>query len=286
MDKRWVVVTGASAGIGRATVERLSREGFGVLAGVLEPDALGLFEAAPGVVALPLDVTAADSVAAFCSRANERTGGTLWGLVNNAGVAVIGPTESLPLDELRRQFEVNFFGCVALTQRLLPMLLAGGGRIVNISSMFGTMSLPFAWPYCASKHALEAWTSGLRMELCRTGVRVVTVRPGSVRTAIWEGALANLERLFWGLPRERHAKYFKMMERLVRVGTRSGERGLLPQDVAARVARALTARSPRSIDSVGLDALGYAALRRLLGGSAMEALTIRRLHANRTEAVG
>ena len=143
-----VVITGASTGIGRASAIDLAKRGFRVFAGVRrDEDGKRLATEAPGVTALILDVTDQGSIDATASAVREATGGRLHGLVNNAGIAVSGPLEFLPIDELRRQFEVNVVGQIAVTQSMLSMLRAAGGRIVNIGSIGGRVALPFLGPY-------------------------------------------------------------------------------------------------------------------------------------------
>lgn len=274
-----IVVTGAFTGIGLEIARSLRGAGFRVIGCTV-----GEFPAsaqADETVCFDLADEAQIEVAA--ARIGELSGGRLFGLVNNAGAALVGPTESLPLQELRRHFDINFFGAVRLTSLLLPSLLGASGRVVNISSIYGKLPLPFAWPYCASKHAFDAWSAGLRMELCRSDVRVITVRPGSVRTGIWSGALGNLDNLFWGLPAGERPKYFKMLERLVRIGRKSGETGVPASRVAGTVLKALTAASPRGLYRVGADAFGLMILQRLVPESIVERLVTRRLDAHKTE---
>src|SRR3954462_12272580 len=179
-----VLIRGASTGIGRATALELARRGATVLAGVRDPadgEALG-----PAVTPLPLDATDAAPVAAAGEEAARRG---LDALVNNAGIAVTGPLEYLPLDELRRQLEVNTVVQLAGTQACLPALRASRGRIVNVSSVAGRVVLPLYGPYAASKFALEALSDALRQEL-EGAVSVSVVEPGAIATPIWERSLA------------------------------------------------------------------------------------------------
>ena len=159
MSRSSVVITGASTGIGRDAALRMAGAGWRVFAGVRNQDAArGLREAHPEIVPLELDVTRRETIDAAANRVAETLGGDvgLTGLVNNAGIAVGGPLEVLPLDAVRRQFEVNVFGQVAVIQAFLPRLRMAPGRIVNVSSIAGKIAMSFVGPYCASKHALEA----------------------------------------------------------------------------------------------------------------------------------
>jgi NAD(P)-dependent dehydrogenase (short-subunit alcohol dehydrogenase family) len=168
MPSRTVFVTGASTGIGRATALELARRGWAVLAGLRRPAELG-----PGITPVELDVTSPAQVAALRGR-------PLDALVNNAGIAVTGPLEYLPLEELREQLEVNTVGQLAVIQACLPALRAARGRIVNVSSVSGRIAFPTYGPYAASKFALEALSDSLRRELRGSGVDVVVVQPGGV----------------------------------------------------------------------------------------------------------
>jgi NAD(P)-dependent dehydrogenase (short-subunit alcohol dehydrogenase family) len=171
-----VLITGASSGIGAACAKRLAAAGWRVFAGVRRAGA-----APVETTEVLLDVTDGGAIA----RAVEEVGGRLDGLVNNAGIAVAAPLEYLPLEELRRQLEVNLVGQLAVTQAFLPALRAGGGRIVLIGSIAGTSALPFLGPYAISKFALEALADSLRVELAAEGIRVSIVRPGTIATPIW-----------------------------------------------------------------------------------------------------
>jgi NAD(P)-dependent dehydrogenase (short-subunit alcohol dehydrogenase family) len=165
--ERIAVVTGTSSGIGEAVALRLGRAGWRVLAGVRRQEDAERLEDR-GLQPVWLDVTDADSIAAAAVELGERP---LAGLVNNAGVAVSMPLELLPLDELRRQLEINLVGQVAVTQAFLPALRRGRGRLVFVGSIAGRSALPFLGAYAASKHALEAVTDSLRIELRPLGSR-------------------------------------------------------------------------------------------------------------------
>jgi NAD(P)-dependent dehydrogenase (short-subunit alcohol dehydrogenase family) len=258
-----VLVTGASSGIGAATVEVLLARGFRVWAGVRDGAALERLRAlGDRCTPLLLDVTDAAQIAAAAERI-EADGG-LYGLVNNAGIAVGGPLEAIPLDTLRRQLEVNVIAPVALVQAMLPLLRRALGRIVMISSVGGRVALPFVGPYAASKHALEALSDSLRAELLPSGVDVIVVEPGAVKTPIWERGAQAGEELAAGfdpLTRARYADDVAMMLNLSRAMDASG---IPPERVATVVARALIVRRPRSRYVVGADARRRLMLRALV----------------------
>ncbi len=236
-----VVVTGASTGIGRETVRLLARSGFETYGTVRRPaDADSL--RADGITPVTLDVTDEASIAAARRQVLAGLGERpLVGLVNNAGAPAAGPLELVRLDELRRVLEVNVIGVVAVTQAFLPALRRSRGRIVNMSSVSGRIAAPFIGPYAASKFALEAISDSLRRELLPSGVKVIVIEPGSVRTPIWEKATATAD-----LGRYRGTPYEALLP-LVREQVVAGvEKGLSPSVVAEAVLGALTARVPKT----------------------------------------
>jgi NAD(P)-dependent dehydrogenase (short-subunit alcohol dehydrogenase family) len=251
---RAVVITGASGGIGRASALRLSRNGFRVFAGYRKPaDAASL--AAEALEPVPIDVTDEEQVAAAASRVGEALGGQgLWGLVNNAGVPVPGPIEALPIDDLRRQLEVNLVGQVAVTQALLPSLRRARGRIVNVTSVGGRVGTPFMGAYHASKFGFEGISDALRRELAGVGVQVSAIEPGSIATGIWDRGREEAEALIAAMSPEAAQAYGADVGAALGMAARTGERGTDPDRVARVVERALTARRPRARYVVGADA--------------------------------
>jgi len=252
-----VLVTGAAKGIGRACVLRLGHAGWRVYAGVRSPQhgAELAAEAGPAVQPVVFDVTDHDSVqkaATFIAvDLGERP---LRGVVNNAGIAVAGPLEFIPIAEVRRQFEVNVLGQLAVTQALLPLLRRSRGRVVNIGSIAGRSAMPLTGPYSASKFALEALTDSLRVELMPFGVDVVIVEPGMIATPIWQTSIHAADKLIGTLPPEVE-KYYGKVIRAVRDRASTGDiKGLPPDAVARVVEEALTAPRPRTRYVVGRDA--------------------------------
>lgn len=252
-----IVVTGASTGIGEATARRLARMGFRVFAGTRrleDGERLRSFDPAM-IEPICLDVTEAAEVSAAAAHVTGQCGdGGLAGLVNNAGIAISGPLEFLPLDELRRQLEVNVTGQLAVTQAFLPLLRRGRGRVVNMGSVSGRLAAPFLGPYAASKFALEALTDALRVELQPWGLHVAIIEPGSVATPIWDKGISTADALRVRLPAEAEALYGETMTRVRETARKVGERGIAPQAVAKAVAHALTARRPKTRYLVGRDA--------------------------------
>jgi NAD(P)-dependent dehydrogenase (short-subunit alcohol dehydrogenase family) len=255
---RSVLVTGASSGIGEACARRLARRGWRVLAGVRTPEDGARLEAA-GASPVLLDVTNAEQIAAVA----ESVGGELDGLVDNAGIAIAAPLEVVPLDELRRQLEVNVIGQVAVLQAVLPALRAARGRVVLMGSIAGRSALPFLGPYAASKFALEAVADSLRVELRPWGIGVSIVEPGSIRTPIWTKGAARADELRAGFPAGAQELYGAAVERFRAVAAKRGAGGAGPDEVAKAVEHALTADRPKPRYLVGRDAKIRARLQRL-----------------------
>ena len=241
---RTVLVTGASSGIGAACSERLSRHGWRVLAGVRREG-----DAPRGTEEILLDVTDADQIRAAALRVDE-----LQGLVNNAGIAVAGPLEFLPVENFRRQLEVNVIGQVAVTQALLPALRRGYGRIVFMGSIAGKSALPFLGAYAASKHALEAIADSLRIELSPWGIGVTIVEPGSIKTPIWTRSADRADELLESMGESVDELYGESISRFRRIALKRGEAGAPAERVADVVERALTASRPPTRRIVGRDA--------------------------------
>ena len=253
MDKGNILVTGASTGIGRACALRLAELGYRVFAGVRKPvDGEALRAQGAGAIEpVALDVTSAESVAgAAAALADE----PLAGLINNAGIAVLGPLELVSVDAWRRQFEVNVIGLVAVTQACLPLLRRGRGRIVNIGSISGRSALPGSGPYDSTKFAVEAITDSLRLEVHRWGIAVSVIEAGAVATPIYEKCLREVDELSRQVPPEQYALYRGLME-TVREQTRAeGRRAAPVSKVVKAVVHALTARRPRTRYLIGWDA--------------------------------
>jgi NAD(P)-dependent dehydrogenase (short-subunit alcohol dehydrogenase family) len=250
-----VVVTGASSGIGEACARRLAGLGFQIFAGVRnQQDGERLAREIAGVTPLRIDVIDADAIAAAAQSVSEQTGGRLAGLVNNAGVAVPAPIEHQPIDDFRRQIEVNLIGQVAVTQAFLPQLRAARGRIVNMSSIGGRVAVPLLGAYAASKFGLEGFSDTLRRELRPWGIEVSVIEPGTIATPIWDKGVASGDELEAALSAEAKRDYGPLIA-TVRTASEEGARtGLPPDAVAKDVAHALTARKPKTRYLVGREA--------------------------------
>jgi NAD(P)-dependent dehydrogenase (short-subunit alcohol dehydrogenase family) len=267
------LITGASTGIGRATALRLAASGWTVLAGVRAQDAgdrlLEEAGAAGRLIPLVVDVTDAAQVAAAAERVREQasTGGVsarggLDALVNNAGIGIGGPLELVSAEDLRRQFDVNVFAQVAVTQAMLPALRVARGRIVFVSSIGGRVAMAFTAPYAASKHAIEAFGDALRVELRSSGVRVALVEPGSVATPIWDKSRAEADRVV--IPPQLQGVYGNIPAAMDKVLEDTARRGVPPEQVAETIERALTSPRMKARYVVGRDAKAMLIARRVL----------------------
>jgi NAD(P)-dependent dehydrogenase (short-subunit alcohol dehydrogenase family) len=278
-NARSVLVTGASSGIGRATVGELVRDGFRVFATVRAPkDAESLLGEFGGsfVVPVQLDVTDGASIAAARALVAERLGSRgLDGLVNNAGVGVTAPIEHIPLDVLRQQFEVNVFGPVAVIQAFLPLLRQARGRIINIGSVGGHITIPFGGALCASKHAFCAINDALRLELHPFDLDVVMIEPGGIHTPAVEKTLGDIDGILARLLPGGAARYGDMLREFVRRAYRRETQGSPPEVVARAVHHALTTPRPSARYAVGKDATRLMMMARLLPDAVLDRVRAR-----------
>lgn len=274
-----IFITGASTGIGRACAVYLAQRGWRVFAGVRRvSDGRALAAAAATITPIVVDVTKAAHITRAIKSVEKAVGRNgLQALVNNAGIAVTGPLEFLQIDELRRQFEVNFIGQVAITQACLPLLRTGRGRVINVSSISGKVAAPLLVPYSASKFALEAFTDGLRRELSPWKLPVISIVAGSIATPIWKKTIDTANRMRTGLPRRAESLYGPMIARGYQRAERSAARGVPVEQFAALVERILLAERPRTRYIIGTGTWLAATLARLLPDRWMDAI-IRRTY--------
>lgn len=276
---RSVLVTGASTGIGRATVLRLDGAGWKVFAGVRrEEDADSLrAEASERLVPVILDVTDPNQIAAAAELVRRESEGGLDGLVNNAGVAVPGPLETVPLEDLRHQLEVNLVAYVAVTQAMLPEIRRAEGRVVFLSSIGGRIAFPFGGPYHASKFATEAVGDVFRQELRPWNIKVSIVEPGSIDTPIWERGQRKAEDVEAKAPRT-NLLYGAALDKFRKVIEDTAERGIPPEKVAKAISHALESPRPRARYLVGLDARVQARLQPLIPTALFDRIVARQLN--------
>jgi NAD(P)-dependent dehydrogenase (short-subunit alcohol dehydrogenase family) len=246
---RQVVITGVSSGIGHASTRLLIDRGFRVFGSVRQnADADRLQkEFGKNFVPLLFDVTDEAAVQLEADRVGRELGAVvLDGLVNNAGIEIAGPLACLPVDQFRKQLEVNLVGPLIVTKAFLPLLGADParkgtpGRIVNISSTSGKIAGPFTGAYSASKFGLEGFSDSLRRELILFGIDVIVIRPGAVVTPIWQKAEAGVTERFRGTP------FVEALTKFESYAANEATSGLAPEVIARAVWQALTSRTPKA----------------------------------------
>lgn len=268
MAQRAVVITGASTGIGRAAVVELVGAGYQVFATVRrEADAESLRQQFPEIVTpVIMDLLDEDSVRAAGEVINSA--GPLFGLVNNAGAALPGPLETIPIDVFRRQIEINLTAQLLVTQVMLPALhrsaeQIGDARIIMIGSIGGRLSGPMLGGYGAAKHGLVGLSSSLRAELAPFKIKVLLIEPGAIATPIWDRGRAAGDELQWRYS-ETNARYADQIEAATKMAKRLAESGLDPSVPAKIILDALQIKNPPPRQVVGREAKVIAAMIRLL----------------------
>ncbi|MFJ1709554.1 SDR family oxidoreductase [Kitasatospora sp. NPDC088346] len=271
---RAVVITGASSGLGEACALHLSRVGFHVFAGVRRPeDGERLRLVATGrLTPVVLDVTDEKSIQSAVHEVAESAGEAgLWGLVNNAGIAVTAPLECVPQEMMRRQIDTNVTGQLLVIQSFLPLLRAGAGRIVNVTSGLGNVAIPYLGAYAAAQFAKEALSDALRRELAPQRIPVVVVQPGAVLTPLWDKMSDEGNRALESAPEPVQDLYRSTFPRFMETNETSARTSrTTPDDVARVVFRALVAKRPRTRYGVGRDAIGSRVLARLMPDRAID----------------
>jgi NAD(P)-dependent dehydrogenase (short-subunit alcohol dehydrogenase family) len=278
-DSGAVLVTGASTGIGRALVVDLAGRGVTVFAGVRTTGAAPTGEGLPGrIQEVRLDVTDPAQVAEAAATIRERLAGQrLRAVVNNAGVAVGGPLEFVPVDQMRQQFEVNLFGQLAVTQAVLDLIREhGDGRVVFVGSINGRVATPLVGPYSASKHAVHGLAECLRRELRPWRIQVSVLAPGAVSTPMWDKARDDADELTAQLPTRAVELYGGAMAGLRRYLTAVAPNRSLSTDAVVRTARkALYHRRARATYLIGPQARAGVLLSTVLPARAFDAVLAR-----------
>ena len=243
------LITGASTGIGRVTARHLAEQGWRVFAGVRKgTDAETLNSDHDNIAALKLDVTDPESIKSAIAKVDDALDGAkLAGLVNNAGIAFMGPLALQPMSEIEAHFKVNILGAIAVTQACAPLLgmerdrTGPPGRIVNVSSAGGLIAAPFVGAYTATKHALEGATDTFRRELMIYGIDAIVVGPGAVKTPIWEKADKKNEAGPYS-----DTEWAGAMESYADTLMEAGKNGYTPEKIAKVIETALTDPSPKA----------------------------------------
>ncbi len=247
-----VLITGTSTGIGRATALLLDRSGYKVYAGVRkEKDADSLrSEASEHLHPLILDVTNEAHIAAAIAELRHELGPDrgLFCLINNAGTAEGGPLEIMALERMRRQFDINVFGAVAMTQAALPLLHQAKGRIINVVSPAAYCPMPFLGSYSGTKAALWAMSLSMRRELKWFGVKVSMIVPGFIKTDVWDAVRRTMDCV---AQEDSSGQYLNLMNGLMEFVTGPGDKAAPPELVAKTMLQIVKAKNPRSTYRVG-----------------------------------
>jgi NAD(P)-dependent dehydrogenase (short-subunit alcohol dehydrogenase family) len=266
---RSILITGCSSGIGHSAALGMLARGWRVFATARKPEDIEALAAA-GLDALYLDYTETDSIEAAVAAVFAATGGTLDALFNNGAYGQPGALEDVSTDVLRAQFEANFFGWHDLTHRVIPaMRKQGHGRIVMCSSVLGIISMGFRGPYSASKHAIEAYSDALRIELDGSGIHVSVIEPGPIRTRFTANALAHARKNIDVVNSVHAAFYQRRMRSMETGGNTVGELG--PEAVLSALVKACESKRPRPQYFVTLPTYGMSFLRRVAPKSQLHA---------------
>ncbi|MEV4113254.1 SDR family NAD(P)-dependent oxidoreductase [Nonomuraea sp. NPDC049695] len=286
---RSVVITGTSSGIGHASALALSARSFTVFAGVRNPADGEALRAASGgdIVPLHLDITDAEAIAAAVTQVEEAVGAAgLAGLVNNAGIGEPWPMELVPLEVFRNHLEVNLTAQLAVTQAFLPLIKRARGRIVNVGSEGGRITMPFLGPITVAKHGLVSVTDALRMELRPWGVQVSIVEPGATQSKAPVKLVDNGRRavaeLFSARGRADYGATFMHVIEMIAAGHE--RTGSPPEVLADAVVKAMTVPRPRTRYPAGGHAKLLTRLQRVLPDRAMDALFLRMLGLDRVSS--
>ncbi|MFN8946034.1 MAG: SDR family oxidoreductase [Pseudobdellovibrionaceae bacterium] len=239
------IVTGASTGIGFDACHRLSQKGYQILACVRTPNDDLQIQLPKNTWLVKMDVTAKNQIQKVVQDYSEQLKAAREvHLINNAGVALPGPLEAIPVADIRDLFEVNVFGLLEVTQAFLPYIRKSQGRIVNIGSISGLHSSPFLGAYCASKYAVEAISDAQRRELAFVGVKVICIQPGSIHTPIWDKSLNKKDEIFQKLLPDRLPVYQKPMSRFIHFVEKVSAQSLPTSAVSDALEKAILSENP------------------------------------------
>lgn len=249
--KKYVLVTGASSGIGKQIALKLAANDYFVFAGVRKKTDKNLLESLnKNILGVYLDVSNNNSVAKAFHFIYQKTQ-DLCAIVNNAGIAICGPIELLSIEELKKQFDVNTFGPLRIVQKFLPII--NNGKIINISSMASSGIFPFISPYSASKKACEILFNALNLECKKSNVKIVTIRPGVVKTPIWDKAISYNEKILEKIDQQLLIKYEKELKVLKQNAKKNNIDGLEGFQIAELVFKIIKNDKVKSVYNIGLD---------------------------------
>lgn len=256
-NQKTVLITGTSSGIGLACVHALIQEKYRVFATVRKKQDAESLKAKYGdlIDILLLDITDSTLIESLAQELSSKISDHgLDALINNAGLAIPGTIEMLPIESLRQQIEINLIGQVALTQKLIPLLRQTKGKIINISSLSGRITFPFMGAYCASKYGLEAVSDALRIELKSWEIKVILIQPGRIKTKIFDKAINDLENLKNNASPQMLSLYQDALKGAEHTTTAANGNGIDPEAVAQVITKVLKSNNPKPRYLVGKDA--------------------------------
>lgn len=260
--KKNVLITGTSTGIGRCTAILLAENGFKVYAGVrTEKDFASLASENENIKPIYMDVLENASISKAVQLLKEDAV-ELTAIINNAGAVVAQPIECINIDDLKYQFELNTVAPVAIAQAFLPLMKSG--KIINLSSMASTGMFPYISPYCASKRALDILFNSLSIEMKNKNIQVVSIKPGVIRTPIWNKSIATNRSQLEKLPDNFKEKYGKDLIFLAKNAEKNNYKSILPEKVAERILKVVISKKPKSSYCVGIDSLAACFISKLL----------------------
>jgi NAD(P)-dependent dehydrogenase (short-subunit alcohol dehydrogenase family) len=278
--QRVFLVSGATSGIGLVTVQKLAAMGCYVYAVALPSDDFSVLP--EGTIPLHLDITDSASLQEVANQITTEHG-YLSGLVNNAGIQVPGALEALPIEQIRKQFEVNVFGHLQMIQALLPLLRKGENpRIVNVSSLMGKVAMPMLGAYSMSKHALEAMTDVLRLELTQWGIHVAAIEPGAVATPMTASMQSLMQQSYQAMSGEMQELYGEMVEGMIQALQKQSKAAVSAEPVADAIIHALTSPKPKTRYPIGTSTVGLITMRKLAPDSIGDAILKRALNLKHT----
>ncbi|NOZ61114.1 MAG: SDR family oxidoreductase [Calditrichaeota bacterium] len=276
VNKKVVLITGCSSGIGRALAGEFYHQGYRVFASARRPESIA--DLKEKMNTLKLDVTDADQIKQALARI-EKDAGRLDILINNAGFAAIGAVAEMPIEDLRQQFETNVFSVIQLTQTAVPLLLKSKNAIVvNIGSVSGILTTPFAGSYCASKAALHALTDALRMELAPFGIRFVTVQPGAIQSNFGNRSEQDLRNRF-----RKDSLYAPISGAIVRRAQASQEKPTPAAVFARKLVGKLSKKNPPLIVRIGKGGQFLPLLKRALPERLLDRILTKKFELNKLE---
>ena len=273
MTEKTVFISGATSGIGLVTANKLHEMGWKVYAGGLQGD--DYLKLTYGITQLPFDIADPEGIEGAVKLLNIEIE-HLDAIVNNAGIQIPGPIEALSMEQIRRQFDVNFFGHLQLTKALLPLMRkADSARIVNVSSLMGQVAMPLLGAYAMSKHALEAMSDVLRLELKPIGIHVAVVEPGAINTAMASKSLEEMESAHENSSSQIQNDYATFFKGMIETLQKQNENAPSPDKIARLIIHALNSDKPKARYTSGMDVRGLSTIRKILPGSLGDRFLLR-----------